>query len=163
MKYISPQAASDWIRALGTIEAPYSIKPSPLPWKQYPTPETASPVNTLVKRLVDAKSALLVFNDWSFYHPEDWQYYKPHQLGFVEAMRGIASQHPGFSQGLALFFDAIEHDELTSHVSVSLELGWSVYLYPETASATVFFWEGDLIDVWSQSRAIFAEADRLPS
>ena len=163
MKYISPQDASDWIRLHEIIESPYAIKPSNIPYKQYPAPKISSSLNPLVQRLVDSKKALLVFTDWSFYHPDDWQYYKPHQIGFVEAMKDIATQYPDFSKGLALIYEAAEHAELISHINVSLELGWSVYLYPETASATMYFWEGDLIDIWSDSKSILAEADRLLS
>ena len=163
MKYLSPLEATDWLRLRGMIEAPYAIKPSPLPWKQYPAPAAPAPVNALIKRVVDSKPALLVFVDWLFRPPEEWQFYKPHQIGFVEAMHDLAAQHTDFSKGLALVYDATECEDLTSHLDISLELGWSVYLYSETAGATMLFWEGDLIDVWSRSRTIFAEADRLLS
>jgi len=160
MKYISPQDASDWLRFHGIIESPYS-KLSRAHYKQYPAPKTSSLVNSLIARLVDSKTALLVFNDWTFYHPDDWRHYKPHQTGFVQAIKDITTQCSDFSKGLAFIYEATETAELISHINVRLELGWSVYLYPETTSATVFFWEGALIDIWSDSKSVLAEADRL--
>jgi hypothetical protein len=85
-------------------------------------------------------------------------------MGFVEAIHRIATaRHPDLSEGIALIYDANEASDAISHIHVALRLAWSVYLYPESATATMYFWEGDLIDIWSTSQPVFDEAGRLLS
>jgi hypothetical protein len=163
MKYISSRESSDWLRLRGIIESPYSVKPSKIPYKQYRVPKTSSSIELLLKRLLDSKAALLIFTDWVFPHPDNLQFYKPHQVAFIRVMENIASQNPDFSKGLAFFYEPTEHAGLVSDIKASLELYWSVYFYPETASATLYFWEGELIDVWSASKSILKEIGRLLS
>ena len=45
---------------------------------------------------------------------------------------------------------ANEEPEAIAHCYLALIFQWSAYLYLESGVATVLFWEGDLIDLWSR-------------
>jgi hypothetical protein len=161
MQYVSTLECSEWLRQNNIVEAPYSSKSHAGYYKQYHAPEKLSFAEPFVEKIVDSKSALLVFTDWIFYPPDEWQYYKSHQVSLVEAVKDAATKFPDFEKGLGFIYEPLAHAKLVSHIRGVIELGWTAYLYSETATATVLFWEGDLIDIWSESKAALKDIGKM--
>ena len=162
-KYITATECTKWLHDHNMVESPYGLKENKSKYcDQYKITKREEFSSEIIEQMGSFKDGLLVFMDWNFYHPEDWKYYKPYELPFIEMVHTTTSkQNPSFDKGSGFLYADDQRIELISHIKLSIELGWSVYLYPDSATTTLFFWEGELMDVWSDSKIIFSNLKKL--
>jgi hypothetical protein len=48
-----------------------------------------------------------------------------------------------------------------AHSYLALMFGWSAYLYLESSTATIFFWEGEFLDMWFSANKIGSELQEI--
>lgn len=161
-QYLPPAQCTKWLQDRNIVESPYGSKKSKSKYSdQYKIVKREEFASEVVEKLEPFKDALLVVTDWNFYHPDDWQYYKPHQLPFTKMAHALIFEHnPIRYKGFGLLY--IQNPaEIVSHIKHCIEFGWSVYLYPDSADTTLYFWEGELMDVWSDSKTTFSNLKKL--
>lgn len=168
-QYLTTSECTEWLRQHRITEAPYG-KFTLFKNKyccQYRVLNKEDFASEAVGRLASFKEALLVIVDWHFHWVEDdedpWIYYKAHQIPFIKMAQSLISQYkPIPYKGFGLLY-LNKREEIISHIKVAIEMGWSVYLYPDSADTTLYFWEGDIMDIWSNSKTIFSEFKKLVS
>lgn len=163
-QHISPVECTKWLRDRNMIEAPYGSKEiiKSKYCDQHKISQEADFSSNVIAELTISNEALLVFMDWHFNLPEEWHFYPSHQLPLLEMMQSTAyGQTPNFDRGLGFLYTSDQRSDLVLHVKSAIELGWSVYLYPDSANTILYFWEGVLLDVWSNSKTTFSNIEKV--
>jgi hypothetical protein len=151
MKCFTPSECSEWLRKLEIVEAPYSLDNSAEAYAfQFEPPSKPGRLTAFMRALFDAfgefPGALLVFDDWSLYHPDE--------MAIIESLRRGHGEHRHLIDAPGHLFTSVEVAEAIGHCYLALMYGWSAYLYILSGAATVLFWEGDLVDIWSADEKV---------
>ena len=148
MKCLTPTECSEWLRENRIIESPYSRsreEPKGAHYLQFEPPVKPSHLTAFTRQLVGVSGefpgALVVFTDWSLYRPDE--------MALVDSLRRGHGEHRWLIDVPGHLFAPTEGAEAIGHCYLAVMFGWSAYLYLASGAATVFFWEGDLVDVWS--------------
>lgn len=157
MQILTPENCTKWLASNGLLESPYGeAVPQATQYVQLnisQCPVAANIAIDVLARIVkDGFNALIQITDWSSFeiqelypalsdlrNAKDWSTF----------WRGGVAFQPGEEGCLK---------ELTQYV---FEEGMSAYLYVVKPQITFYFWEGELLDIWSQQEPvlekIFAE------
>jgi hypothetical protein len=154
MKCLTNAECSDWLRNQRMVEEPYG---EPLPvgshYKQFAPPTSARHLAAFSRHLFD----WLGNYDTALLHITDWGLYKPDEMAVIQAIRRSHGEHRMLIDAPGHLFEAKERDELIGMFYLTVMFGWSAYLYFPAAKATIFNWEGDLIDLWSADAEHFSK------
>jgi hypothetical protein len=151
MQCLTPVECSEWLRQRDIIEAPYSHdKPAAARCFQFEPPMKPSRLTAFTRALFDAfgdfPGALLVFTDWSTHNPDE--------MSLMASLRRGHGEQRWLIDAPGHLFIPTEQADAIGHSYLAVAFGWSVYLYLSSGAATVFFWEGDLIDFWSSDESL---------
>lgn len=146
MKCLTLIECSEWLRERRIIDAPYSREePMEAYGFQFEPPIKPSRLTAFTRQLVGVSGefpgALVVFTDWALYRPDE--------MALVDSLRRGHGEHRRLIDAPGHLFAPTEEAEAIGHCYLSVMFGWSAYLYLASGAVTVFFWEGDLVDVWS--------------
>jgi hypothetical protein len=161
-KLISPSLAAEWLAKRRITEAPYGKSEGRRRRVgQFPISNADNFAGAVIQAIRIQRECLLVLQDWLFYQDDDWQYYEPWQLPLLEMVREAAlARDSDFDGGLAFLYGPDLVQDLSLHIRMSIYLGWTAYLYTDVANTSVLFWEGELMDVWSDSILTFGRITR---
>lgn len=88
----------------------------------------------------------MVFTDWSLYRPDE--------MALVTSLRRGHGEHRRLIDAPVHLFGPTEEAETIGHCYMAMTFDWSTYVYLASDAATVHFWEGDLVDVWSSNERL---------
>ncbi|WP_144062271.1 hypothetical protein [Cupriavidus sp. GA3-3] len=152
MKALSPSECSAWLKREGCRENPYGGKEfSPASYIQF----AISKADGGVSQTIDCIRTLLGSPRTCLFQVTDWSRYAEHENSRLIDLESKTSGNPFDAWGMV--FDASEVDEMFECCFRVVQCGMSAYLYVPRI-ATVYFWEGDLVDVWTNGPAMW---DRL--
>jgi hypothetical protein len=151
MKCLTLSECSEWLRERKIIESPYSHdQPEGAHCFQFEPPVKPSRLTAFSRVLLGAfgefPGALVVFTDWSLYHPDE--------MALVRSLRQGHGEHRWLLDAPGHLFAPSEEAEAIGHCYLSVMFGWSAYLYFASGAATIHFWEGDLVDFWSPDQSL---------
>ena len=151
MKCLTPTECSEWLRERGIIESPYSgDEPVKAHCIQFEPPANPRRLTAFTRALVatsgEFPGALVVFTDWSLYRADE--------MALVNSLRRGHGEHRWLIDAPGHLFESPEEAEAIGHCYLAVTFGWSAYLYLASGVATVFFWEGDLVDFWSSDESL---------
>jgi hypothetical protein len=147
MKCFTSSEGSEWLRERAITEAPYSQDdPAEAYCFQFEPRTRPSRLTALMRALFDTfgefPGALLVFNDWPLYQPDE--------MALMDSLRRGHGEHRSLIDAPGHLFTPTEQAEAIGHSYLAVVFGWSAYLYLASGAATVLLWEGDLVDFWSK-------------
>jgi hypothetical protein len=146
MQCFTSNECSEWLRQRAIVEAPYSAnKPVHGHYFQFAPPTKPSQITAFTRGLVgelgEFTGALLVFTDWALYRPDE--------MALIDSLRRAHGERRWLIDAPGHLFASTEQAEAIGHSYLPLVFNWSAYLYLASGFATLYFWEGDLIDFWS--------------
>lgn len=146
MQCITPSECSEWLHARGIAESPYSSgKVVGAGYFQFEPPRKLMAVTAFTRWLFEEfgefSGALVMFTDWRSYHLDE--------MALVGSLRRSHAEQRPLIDAPGHVFASSEQAEAIGNCYLALTFGWSAYLYLASGAATVYFWEGDLIDFWS--------------
>lgn len=146
MQCFTPDQCSEWLRERGIIESPYLTDEANDSFcLQFEPPQKSSRLTAFTRSLFDGfgefPGALVVFTDWALYRPDE--------MALVDSMRRGYGEQRSLIDAPGNLFGPTEQAEAIACCYLAVIFQWSAYLYLASGAATVLFWEGDLIDVWS--------------
>jgi hypothetical protein len=139
------------LRERGIIESPYSRKEANGAFcLQFEPPEKPGHLTAFTRSLFDGfgefPGALLVFTDWDHYRPDE--------MTLIQSLRRGCGERRWLIDAPGHLFEVTEQTDAVGYCYLAVMFGWSAYLYLASGAVTIFFWEGDLIDVWSSDEAL---------
>lgn len=151
MKCLTPKECSDWLRERDIFEAPYSQEAAADDFCfQFEPPTKPSRLTAFTRRLFgtfgEFSGALVVFTDWALYQPDE--------MALVDSLRRGHGERRDLIDAPGHLFTSAELAEAIAHCYVAVMFGWSAYLYLPSGAATIYFWEGDLVDFWSADESL---------
>jgi hypothetical protein len=157
MKMLSEKKCAEWLVSHDIPEAPYSrpahtaafyaqVRLPAQPLRQ------AAISRQLVVTCAPFESALLQFTDWVFY--------KADEMAVLGGLRTLHGDSRPMIESPGHLLDVAERDLLIGMLSLAMHYGYSAYLYFDHG-ATVFCWEGEILDFWCSDESRAAEVTRL--
>lgn len=157
MQCLTEPEASAWLRQRTIPEDPYHRDERPPFYLQFHAPSphrhTDAWVRQYWKRIIPGADAMVYMTDWGLYEQSE-----------MIAVMGIRNSQ-GESRPLieapahAVTAEACETGIGLFSLAVSFE--WSSYLYSPMNRSTLYNWEGDILDFWTDSEEALAEMRRL--
>jgi hypothetical protein len=143
MQCFTPSECSEWLRQRGITELPYATNRQTMTL-QFEPPRSPRKLVAFTRQLFDAfgefPGALLQFTDWNTHHPDE--------MAMIGSLRRSHGEQRRLIDAPGHLFASAEAAEAISHCYVAAMFDWSAYLYLASGAGTVYFWEGDLIDLF---------------
>jgi len=140
MQCFTPNECSEWLRQRNILETPK--RP---PHLQFGLPTEAGRVIALIRSLFlafgDFPGGLLVFTDWALYRPDE--------MALIDSLRHAHGEARPLIEAPGHVFTASEVAEAIGQSYLPIIFAWSAYMYLASGMATVYFWEGELVDFWT--------------
>lgn len=144
---------SNWLRERSIPEDPYHGVTAPSHYLQFYAPSTHRQLDAFVRHYYEH----IIPDSESMVHMTDWGLYEPSEM---IAIMGIRSSH----EEKRFLIDApghclipAEREVGVSLYSLSASFAWSSYLYCPTQRSTLYQWEGEIFDFWTDSMAVIDE------
>ncbi len=149
MQCFTPSECSEWLQQRGIIEFPYGTKREAMTL-QFEPPRNPRKLTAFTRELFGAfgefSGALLQFTDWPLYQPDE--------MALIVSLRRSHGEQRWLIDAPGHLFAPTEMAEAIGHYYLASIFDWSVYLYMASGAGTVYFWEGDLIDVFGFDKSI---------
>jgi len=143
MQCFTPIECSEWLRQRGITELPYATNRQTMTL-QFEPPRSPRKLVAFTRQLFDAfgefPGALLQFTDWNTHNPDE--------MAMIGSLRRSHGEQRWLIDAPGHVFASTEAADAIGQCYVAAMFGWSVYLYLATGAGTVYFWEGDLIDLF---------------
>ena len=140
MQCFTPTECSEWLRERDIVEAPDGV-----PVSQFRVPKDAGRITAFTRSLFlafgDFPGGLLVFTDWALYRPEE--------MALIDSLRRGHGEPRPLIEAPGHVFTPTEVSEAIGQSYLPIIFAWSAYMYLASGLATVYFWEGDLVDFWT--------------
>ena len=140
MQCFTPTECSEWLRQRDIAEAPHGA-----PVSQFGLPKEAGRIIAFTRSLFlafgDFPGGLLVFTDWALY--------KPDEMTLIDSLRRGHGERRPLIEAPGHVFTPAEVSEAIGQSYLPIIFAWSSYMYLASGLATVYFWEGDLVDFWT--------------
>jgi len=151
MKCLTPSQCSEWLSEHDIFESPYSCaEANDEYYLQFEPPERPSRLTAFTRSLFEGfgefSGALVVFTDWALYRPDE--------MALIDSIRRGSGEQRWLIDAPGHLFERSEQLNAIGLCYLAVIFGWSAYLYLASGAVTVFFWEGDLIDIWSSDETI---------
>lgn len=153
MRCLTPTETSRWLAERGLIGEPYYDKSpdSPTFYLQFHTPKTEDGIESLVRSyfgiIIPDQETLIEMNDWASYLPE--------QMEVVTAIRSQHGEDRWLIHAPGHLISAEDVEWGIRLFSTSVAFGWSSHVYAPVAGTTLFNWEGDLFDFFTESEELW--------
>ena len=153
MRCVTDSQIFDWLSERSISIDPYHGAVTPRYYLQFYAPARHSELDALARhyygRIIPDLDSLVHLTDWSAYQESEMITMKGIRSGrgeerpIIEAPGHILP--PGDSEtGVALF-------------GLSVAFGWSAYLYSSMDRSSLYNWEGEILDFWTESKLAFNE------
>ena len=153
MRCLDNKAITDWLDSRSLSEDPYHRGSSHEFYLQFYTPNDHSTFDAFVRHYYDR----IISDLDSLIHMTDWSLYQKSDMITVSGIRSSSGED-------RMLIDApghvLPHAEMEIGVTLfglSTSFGWSSYLYSQRHRSTLFNWEGDILDFWTDSEDRFSE------
>ncbi len=168
MRILTREECSAWLVSHSIVEEP-SLRahqvacPSPF-YDQVNLPRDARKQSRIAKKLVPIArpygAAVLQFDDWVFYTPDE--------MAVIQAIRRAHGETRLLIDAPNHLFGPDEEDLLVGMSSLAMFYAWRAYLYFDHGTS-FYFWEGEKLDLFAYNETqyvraleVFADCD-LPS
>jgi len=149
MRCLTASECSEWLQQRSIVELPYSTNRQRISF-QFEPPRNPRQLTAFVRGLFDAfgefPGALLQFTDWTTSNPDE--------LATFGALRRSHGEQRWLIDAPGHLFSPSEAAEAIGHCYLAASYDWSFYVYLASGAATIYFWEGDLIDYFGVDAAL---------
>jgi hypothetical protein len=153
MKCLTDREVSAWLEEHGIPERPYEGREAPVHYLQLHAPGSYPRLEALIQaihcRLAPGAGWLIQI--------EDWAHYTPSQLIAVQGIRALAGESRLLIDSPGHLIGPDEADTAISLSSLCAAFGWSAYTYSSLARTTLYNWEGEIFDFWTDCAELYAE------
>src|SRR6185312_1757777 len=147
MRCLNNDEQKSWLSRHSIPESTYEGGGTQEFYIQFHTPEKFRQLqfflNGYFYHFLGDSSALVAITDW-------WSY-QPFEMNLVEKLRLIHGEKRPLIEASGHLFEAKEKDDIIALFSLATAFGWKSYLYLPNQKTTLYNWEGDMMDFWTES------------
>ncbi len=153
MKCITESQIDDWLQQRSIHKDPYHGDASPTFYLQFHAPSNHRRIDAFVRhyhdRIVPEADSLIHMTDWVINHQSE-------TIAIV-GIRSNLGEDRMLIDAPGHILTSGEKEIGISLFSLSTSLGWSSYLYSSRDHSTLFNWEGEIFDFWTDSTQAMSE------
>lgn len=157
MRCLTTHEVSEWLRERAIPQDPYHQGKAPTYYLQFHAPvrhrQSDAFVRHYFERIIRESESLIHMTDWGLYQPSEMIAITGIRHSFGE--KRILIHAPGYT------LDPGEAEVGICLFSLSVSFGWSSYLYSLNKRSTLYNWEGDIFDFWTDNHSALAEMKTL--
>ena len=153
MKCITESQIDDWLQQRSIHKDPYHCDASPAFYLQFYAPTNHRSVDAFVRHYYD----LIVPEVDSLIHMTDWGLYQQSEMIAIVGIRSSRGEDRMLIDAPGHILPSGEKEIGVSLFSLSTSFAWSSYLYSPRNHSTLFNWEGEIFDFWSDSEQAVSE------
>lgn len=147
MKCLTANEQSELLASWSVPEDPYRGASVPAHYSQFYPPEKFRPLQYFTLAYLElfgaGRSGLVAFTDWALY--------KPHEMELIDQTRRAEGETRPLIEASGHLFGPEEKNKMVAAFSLGVGYGWSAYLYLPNHKTTLYNWEGDIMDFWTDS------------
>ena len=156
MKCLTENEISQWLDQYGIVGDPYAKSHSAC-YLQFYAPQKHQAIDGFIRRCFD----LVFCSTDTLLHITDWGLYTPSEMIPVMGIRSLHSEERLLIEAPGHLFDSAEAEAAISLMALTASFAWSSYLYCPTNRSTLYNWEGDIFDFWTDDPSQIAILKRI--
>lgn len=149
MQCLTDNEVSQWLRERKIPEAPYHQGSSPGYHLQFHVPKSHRAKDTFIRNYF----SLLICNSETLVHITDWGLYTESEMIPVLGIRALHSESRNLIDAPGHSLESDETEAGIALMTLTASFAWSSYLYCPRNHATLYNWEGDILDFWTDNFA----------
>jgi hypothetical protein len=153
MKCITESQIDDWLHQRSIRKDPYYGDASPAFYLQFYAPANHRRIDAFVRHYYDR----IVPEVDSLIHMTDWELYHESEMIAIVGIRSSRGEDRMLIDVPGHILPSREKEIGVSLFSLSASFAWSSYLYSPRGHSTLFNWEGEIFDFWTDSEQAVSE------
>jgi hypothetical protein len=147
MKCLTQLEIASWLDAQCVTSEPYGNHNAPAHCLQFKRPANAVANSELIRQFLNATSGEVLV------HIADWPAYKPAEMAVADALRRQHNETRNLIDAPGHLFAPSESELAIAIFGHTANYEWNAYLYTPNDMATLYNWEGELYDCWTNDPA----------
>ena len=157
MRCLTNQEVTEWLRKHSIPEDPYSGVSSPRYYLQFYPPLAHGFIDAFVRTY----HLLMMPDSEAMVHMTDWSTYEPSEMLAIMGIRSMSEENRWLIHAPGHLLTPEESETSVALFSLSASFAWSSYLYCPKYNSTLFNWEGEIFDFWTDCVVMMAQMKRL--
>lgn len=153
MNCVTESEIDEWLRERSIPKDPYRGDSEPAFYLQFHAPATHRRMDALVRHYYDQ----MIPESESLVHMTDWGGYEQSEMVAIAGIRSSCGEGRMLIDAPGHILTSGEKDMGISLFSLSASFAWSSYLYSPQHRSTLYNWEGELFDFWTNSEQAMSE------
>ena len=153
MRCLTDNEVSDWLLAHSIPKDPYRGASTPANYVQFYAPSTHRHLDAFVRNY----SLVIIPDSESMVHMTDWSLYQPSEMIAIMGIRSSCDENRWLIHAPGHLLAPEEAETGIALFSLSASFAWSSYLYCPKNRSTLYNWEGDIFDFWTDCDATMEE------
>lgn len=153
MQCVTDSEIDKWLRERSIPRDPYCGNFSPALYLQFHAPTIRSVADAFIshyyERIVRDSDSLVEMTDWGLYQPSE--------MVAVMGIRSSRDENRMLADAPGHLITSEQQEVGISLFSLSASFSWSSYLYSARNHSTLFNWEGEIFDFWTESEEVITE------
>lgn len=83
----------------------------------------------------------------------DWPLYKPYEMKIIDFARSAHGEKRPLTDAAGHIFSLDEKHDLIALFSLTVAYDWKAYLYFPSSKTTLYNWEGEIFDFWTDDKS----------
>jgi hypothetical protein len=153
MKCVTDSEIDDWLRQRSIPKDPYHRDSSPAFYLQFYAPKNHRRIDAFARHYYER----IVPEADSLIHMTDWGLYQQSEMIAIVGIRSSRDEDRMLIDAPGHILPTGEKEIGISLFSLSVSFAWSSYLYSARDHSTLFNWEGEIFDFWTDSEHVVTE------
>ena len=153
MKCVTDSEIDDWLRQQSIHTDPYHGDSSPAFYLQFHAPSNHRRIDAFARHYYER----IVPEADSLIHMTDWGLYQQSEMIAIVGIRSSRGEDRMLIDAPGHILPSGEKEIGISLFSLSASFAWSSYLYSARDHSTLFSWEGEIFDFWTDSEQVVTE------
>ena len=145
MRCLTTIEISDWLSRMEVPEDPYWGEPNSMHYLQFYAPPEHRRVEAFSRMFYQQ----IIPNSELLIHITDWVFYTPSEMLVIDAVRGSHNESRRLIDAPGHLVDQSESDLGIALFSLSASYAWKSYLYSPHLRTTLYNWDGEIFDFWT--------------
>ncbi len=150
MKCVTNSEIDDWLSQRSIHKDPYHGESSPAFYLQFYAPRNHRTIDAFTRhyyeRIIPDSDALV--------HMTDWGLYQQSEMNQILGIRSSRDKNRLLIDAPGHIVSSAEREIGISLFSLTASFAWSSYLYSAQNHSTLFNWEGEIFDFWTDSERV---------
>lgn len=155
MRCLAQKEIAGWLTDQRVTPSPYGNGTSLTHFLQFKLPSRPLTNSSFIRQFLKLTDGEILV------HVTDWPTYEPAEMVVVDALRHNWNERRKLIDAPGHLFPAEESELAIALFGHCGNYEWNAYLYLPNDSATLYNWEGELYDFWSNDDTMHSDLERL--